>query len=313
LEIKIKNTIYFSGKIILLAVLMTVIFIILSSFLMQSAATETTQADGAKILVLLFIVNLVNISIIIFVIKQSSWQGRPLMVGLAISFFGVLTFMAQIEAVFFLTDLAVLFGAGTIPVIDIPLEIIGGQFVIGLVLAMTVVPLAVIMFGKNKKNSSAGFKQYLKATLANKQWIWKSIIIVISYELLYFGFGYYVAWQNPAVLEFYQGTDPGSFFLQLKYVFTQTPLLVLVQLFRALAWAGFALPVIHMTKSNKLTGTFATALMVSIPMNIQHILPNAFMPAEVSRAHFIETAISTFIFGIILFWVLHKDHSSSRD
>jgi hypothetical protein len=48
-------------------------------------------------------------------------------------------------------------------------------------------------------------------------------------------------------------------------------------------------------------------------MNIQHIIPNPYMPADVRIAHFVETASSTLIFGMVLFWLLHRRHRSLVD
>src|SRR5207245_9065783 len=37
------------------------------------------------------------------------------------------------------------------------------------------------------------------------EWRWKLAVNVVVYEALYFGFGYFVAWQDPAVREYYGG------------------------------------------------------------------------------------------------------------
>jgi hypothetical protein len=145
------------------------------------------------------------------------------------------------------------------------------------------------------------------------QWLWKLGAVIVFYELLYFGFGYYVAWKNPAVLSFYQGADPGSFFAQMQHVITQTPTLIPFQAFRALLWTAFALPLIGMLHHKGWLGALLTGLLVSLPMNIPHIVPNPYMPAAVRMAHFIETASSTFIFGMLMFWLLHRTHTSLAD
>ncbi|MCE7982921.1 MAG: hypothetical protein DYG89_17190 [Caldilinea sp. CFX5] len=36
--------------------------------------------------------------------------------------------------------------------------------------------------------------------------------------MLFFAFGYYAAWQSPAVRAFYGETDPGSFLLQMRTI-----------------------------------------------------------------------------------------------
>jgi hypothetical protein len=47
-------------------------------------------------------------------------------------------------------------------------------------------------------------------------------------------------------------------------------------------------------------------LMFSVPQNIGHILPNSLIPLNSVRlSHMIETASSTFIFGLVVSWLLY--------
>jgi hypothetical protein len=56
------------------------------------------------------------------------------------------------------------------------------------------------------------------------------------------------------------------------------------------------------------------ALLLAIPMNIGHILPNALIPsASVRLSHLIETASSNFVFGLVIVWLLHRQHVSLAD
>jgi hypothetical protein len=46
-------------------------------------------------------------------------------------------------------------------------------------------------------------------------------------------------------------------------------------------------------------------LALSVPQNIGHILPNSLIPLNsVRMSHLIETASSTFVFGLTLTWLL---------
>jgi len=55
-------------------------------------------------------------------------------------------------------------------------------------------------------------------------------------------------------------------------------------------------------------------LLFSIPQNLSHILENPLLPiASIRFSHMIETATSTFIFGMIVGWLLHREHKSLRD
>jgi hypothetical protein len=99
----------------------------------------------------------------------------------------------------------------------------------------------------------------------------------------------------------------------MRNVATQTPTLIPFQAFRALLWVAFTLPVIQMLRHKRWWGALLTALLVSLPMNIPHIVPNLYMPGDVRLVHFIETASSNFIFGLLLFWLLHRPHRSPAD
>lgn len=305
----IKEAIRTGIKILLLTILAAIITLVVSSITASSAVEAVTPAEASASLVGILIVSLVDVLILLWIIKLSRWTGWSLIAGLALAYFGVKTFLGQIEALAFLTPLAKELGSEMLPMTTMPNEIIIGQFLIGAALAMIVVPLAVRMMGKNR--ISAGTRKFLFGPAMDlTQWVWKLLAIIVVYELLYFGFGYYVAWKSPAVVAYYQGVDPGSFLAVMQTIFRDTPLLILFQAFRALLWAVFALPVVMMIRDRPWLGAFTTAIFLAVPMNIQHIIPNPFMPADVRLVHFIETTSSNFILGAFLFWLLHRSHRS---
>jgi hypothetical protein len=58
-------------------------------------------------------------------------------------------------------------------------------------------------------------------------------------------------------------------------------------------------------------GRWPTALLVgalfSLPQNVGQILANPLMPlASVRLSHMVETASSTFLFGLLVVWVLYR-------
>lgn len=307
-----KNFVTLLLKVAVLSLVVAIVYAASSGIFMATAAEYANPADAGAAMRGIFVVGLVDVLILSFVVVQSRWRGPALIAGLTVSFYGVQTFMGGIEAAVFLTPLGEYLGSGSTPVIAMPAEMITGLFLTGVPLAVIAVPLTVILFGKARRSDQEAIIDRWPRMNAS-QWVWKLAIIVVLYELLYFGFGYYVAWKNPAVQQFYQGTDPGSFLAQLRHVATTTPLLILFQVVRALLWAGFALPIVAMTKHKPWIGALATGLMLGVPMNIGHIIPNPFMPDAVRLAHFIETTSSTFIFGVLVFWLLHRAHVSVSD
>lgn len=133
--------------------------------------------------------------------------------------------------------------------------------------------------------------------------------------MLYWGAGYFIAWQNPELRAFYG--HPGealTFFTHTAHTFRNDPLLFPIQIFRALLWTLCALPVIRGSKVNAWWTALLVGLLFSVPQNIGHILENPLMPiASVRISHIIETASSTFLFGAIVVWLFHRAHHSFGD
>jgi hypothetical protein len=140
-----------------------------------------------------------------------------------------------------------------------------------------------------------------------REWLWKLAVIAVGYVVLYFTFGYFVAWRNPAVREYYSGVDEGTFVAHMRSVIRETPWLIPFQGLRALLWVALALPVIRMLDGRRLETALAIGLLFSVVMNAQLLLPNPYMPEAVRMAHLVETASSNFIFGMLIGWLLTND------
>ena len=102
------------------------------------------------------------------------------------------------------------------------------------------------------------------------------------------------------------GVDEGSFFANMLGLIETSPWLFGVQAIRALLWVMIALPVINMLKGSRVETAILIALLFSVVMNTQLLLPNPYMPDAVRMAHLAETASSNFIFGFLVGWLLSK-------
>jgi hypothetical protein len=191
------------------------------------------------------------------------------MAALAFVLYGVMTFMPQIESAVFLTRLP----AGMLPRL----------FLMGALVAVPFSVLAVVILGKGR-SGPADAAQNPRLVMPFREWAWKLAALAALYVVLYFTFGYFIAWRDPVVRAYYRGTDEGDFFTHFRSVVRDTPWLVPFQILRGLLWVGFALPVVR--------------------MNSQLLLPNPFMPEPVRMTHLIETASSNFLFGAVVGWLL---------
>jgi len=218
------------------------------------------------------------------------------MVAVLFIFYGVATFMPQIESAVFLST-------------QLPAGMVGRLFLMGLLVAAPFCVLAVIILGKRKAglvHSESGIPVSARG--------WKLAVIALAYVSLYFTFGYFIAWRSPAVREYYGGSDPGTFLAQMRNVVRDTPWLIPFQVLRAMGWVVIALPLIRMLKGDWREISFALGVTFSVLMNALLLLPNPYMPEPVRMAHLIETASSNFIFGLLVGWLLTRDEGrGARD
>jgi hypothetical protein len=137
------------------------------------------------------------------------------------------------------------------------------------------------------------------------EWVWTLLAIGGAYVILYFVFGYFVAWKVEAVREYYEGTDPGNFFAQMAVIWERVPWMFGMQFFRGLLFAGFALALILVFEGRRWEAALAVGLLFSA-WTVQLLLPNPYMPAAVRMGHLVETALCNFIFGCLVGWLLSR-------
>ena len=135
-------------------------------------------------------------------------------------------------------------------------------------------------------------------------------MIAVAYLIIYTTFGYFVAWHNSVVREFYSGGPLIGFLPHMKSILQGRPLLLFFQALRAMMWVAIALPVIRMMIGKPWEAALAVSLLFAVLMNAQLLLPNPYMPQAVRMVHLVETAPSNFIFGWVVVLLLNRYHSS---
>jgi hypothetical protein len=249
----------------------------------------------------LLLVGIANTILVAALVLSSRWGGLRLSLLLSMAYFGAVTFVMQIETWYFLSDITV--NGQLLPYL----------FIMGLPVAFLFVPLSVWILGKRRKQNSAF--SFVSKTIPFGQWVWKLSLIAVAYVTLYWLAGYFIAWQNPELRAFYG--SPGAitpFWEHTVNTLITDPGLFLFQVMRSMIWTLCALPVIFGSRLNVCWTALLVALLFSIPQNLGHVMENSLIPgASVRLSHFIETASSTFIFGLIVVWLLHRKHESVKD
>ena len=271
-------------RFLAVALLYFVSFVVVSGALLSTASNESAPADAGATLIALLIVSLLNAAVWTYVIRRSSWTGWKLVLAVFVVFYGANTLMPQIETAYFVTHL--------------PPGMLPRLFLAGLIIAAVFAPLAVLILGKTRPES-----QITRVKILAGSWAWKLALIVIAYLVIYFTFGYFVAWRSPAVRAYYGGSDPDSFIAHIASLLRSEPMLFLLQAVRALLWTAVAAPVIKMTKGASWESGLAVALLFAV-VNSQLLIPNPLMPPEVRMAHLLETTTSNFIFGWLVVFIL---------
>lgn len=289
-------------RFILLYVLF-IVFFMLGSIAVAGVMPDTALSEPGLVPATsgLLIISLADLLVITALILTSRWNGWKLAMSLALAYYGAVTFVMQIETWYFLSS------------ITVAPQLLPRLFLMSIPTAFLFIPLAVWVLGKGRATEDASSN--LALVMPVQQWIWKLAILVVVYLVLYWGAGYFIAWQNPELRAFYgQPGEALPFFTHTANTLRQDPMLFPLQALRTLVWVLCALPVIRGSRVNPWWTALLVGLFFSVPQNVGHIIANPLLPiASVRMSHMIETASSTFIFGVVVVWLLHREHHSFGD
>lgn len=276
-----------------LSILMMFLFIIgilIGTAIFPSSLTEAS-ADNSNGEILLLLSCVLNTAAILYFIYNSIIKGWKLVGILFLITFGIQYFMSQIETVWFNDSL-------NLPINGI-LAIVTGGAIMSLFFALAAAWLTGNF--KDKKEYGGGT---LKVELV-PMLKWVTLLAVIIWPLVYFMAGYLIAWQFAEVRLFYSGTtEMASFFSIMKENVISG--LYFFQIFRGVLWVLIAYLVLVSTKGTLLRKGLILGLLLSFLGSSQLLLPNPIMPYMVRMGHLVETATSSFLWGLILAWIFGK-------
>ena len=292
-----KASAVFALRVIVLTLLLIIVFMIAINVAgmaqvplpsSQAASTPTAQAQQAAsllrpLLAYTFLVSVVTA----WIIQRSRWRGLQLIAALVFTFYGLMTFISQIESIAYLRA-------------KMPPGLIQNLFVMGAVVAILFVPLAVLIMGKIRGPE----QPHAERVLTVKSQVARFGILAIVYMVLYYLFGYYVAWQNPDGRLYYSGTtELKSLYQIMRSTVTGTPWMLPFQFGRGVLWALFAYPVVRMLNTRRIETAGIIAALFGV-WSFALLMPNPLMPASVAHSHFWETLWSDLLLGAIVGWVL---------
>jgi len=278
--------------------LLVVIYFILFAYSAGLVAPylPTTPAEPGPLpqMAALLLICAATVLVIMSMIHSSRWHGWKLVIAMSVAYYLVVTLVTQLEAWYFLLG------------ITIGPQVMSRLFLQGIPIAFIFIPVTVLVMGRLRAPARRDVSPET-GSMPLKEWLWKLGIIYAAYLVLYYSAGHFIAWQNPDVRAFYG--SPGEslpFFQQMAHIFVNDPWLTPYQLLRTLIWVAGAYPLIRGTRLPVWQTALIVGLALSVPQNIGHILPNSLIPSNsVRMSHLIETASSTFVFGLIVTWLLY--------
>lgn len=258
-------------------------FVLFLCYSVASLVTGLTESEstGQMGALMLLVVSALDTSVLSFSIIRSWWSGWRLVLATFLVFFGVATFLSQVETVVFLQHFKDI----------VPKEEIPRLFLQGMIAAALFSPLAVAVHGKTKRKEE---RTTARLEMPWKEWVWKLAGIAVIYIVVYIAFGALVAVPlgGKAFQEYYSGLQLPNWIIPFQFV-------------RGLIWAGLAVLVVKMMKGHWWEAALAVALLFSVLMGALLLLPNPFMPPAVRSAHLVEVLSSNFVFGFIAVVILN--------
>ena len=290
----ISEKLVLTGKILVLTILLMIISAVGSQFIpatSDQAAEAAGQSQSGAFFALVITLMFLQTVALAYPVLRSRWLGWKLVLAVFVLYASAGTVLSQMETFIYLGD-------------RISPEMQLGIWGMGLFTAAVFSPLLVLVLGKWRR--PAGSPAAVPEP-AGRRWPlkWTLPLGAAVFLCLYYLFGYYVAWKDPALREYYQGTDPGSFFAQMRNVIESTPWMLPLQYVRGLLWTLLALMAVRMIKGPWWEAGIALALVFTVP-SLYLLLPNTLMPDSVRLTHLVETAPYQFLFGWFAAWLLAR-------
>ena len=234
---------------------------------------------------------IINAVILVWVARRSSFKGLVMIGQLFLLSFGTQTFQTQIETGYFMSAFPLLHDNFQL------YNLIWRGLMTSLIFSVL---LTWIVGGFSRKpRPESNFT--VTAEHAVKQGAWLSVV----YLVLYFLFGYYVAWQVRELRVFYGGpTELNGFFEQWGLTLMMKPELPVFQYFRGVIWILCLIPLFMGFSGNRAEIVVVSALALGLLPTAQLAFANPLMPAAVSLGHFWEILISNGIFGALCAWFI---------
>lgn len=162
---------------------------------------------------------------------------------------------------------------------------------VGLLIAVVISPAFVLLLDQwNEQKEKIEFK---RRSVYN--WIWRILIGVLFYVIIYVIAGFSLQAVYPELMEFYIDKIPPF------------DLIIGTQFIRGFLFVGIAILILRTLRLSRIKKAVLIGLIFSIFGGIAPLIPpNELMPANVRIGHGFEVGISNFIYGLVLGYLLNQ-------
>jgi hypothetical protein len=275
-------------KLVLLFFIYSILFILPAILIPLGVQMEDQSKYNTLMIFLLLVSQLLTL---VYLVRRLDLSGMKLFLAVVMVFWGLQTFMTQLETWYFREAMP-----------EITDQELVNLFLRPLITTVLFVPVAMWVLARWKAlpGASQGHSPIAMT--------WKELLALsLSYVVIYFLFGYLVAWRFEEVRVFYSGSPEDAGFIgQMKFTLQGRPFIFLFQLLRGFLWIVMGLPVLLYLRGDKNEKIVACVILYSVAA-LQLIVDNPFMPQQVRIAHLLEVGSSNALFGWLIGWVsTHK-------
>jgi hypothetical protein len=281
-------------KVVVATALFVVLFAAGSAVVPSELAARQASAGAQRAAAqALLAVGALDVAVLVAIGASSRLRGWRLWALLSGFTWFVMSVTSQLEAIYFMPNVT----AGMLP------------WLLGMTLPVAILfpPVLMTLFGLWRADPSLlpAWRPPALPRLVTARRV--GVLAGVVYPLVFFAAGYFIAWQSPAVRQFYTGsTELPGVLAHLRHTFSTEPSIYPFELFRGLLWIGAALLILRTTRGPWWWGTLLVALAFCFIQNDLHLLSNPLMPAEVSRVHFLETGSSNIVWAWAIGWMLQR-------
>ncbi len=292
---------FFLGfKVVLLSIGLTVSFIIGSlvsgmgraQAALGTASAQAAQPQPANALLMLFVSCLIQAVVVAYLVLEARWSGWKITAALFLVFLN--TFLqAAVESVVYLSG-------------KVPFQFNYQMPITGLIIGALFAPFAVLVMGGFSRARQS--PKIAAAQWTTGEWAGKAAVLAAVVLAVYYLCGYFIAWQNPQLRQFYQGsTELKSFWGHMSSLWSSMPWMFPYQAARGLFWVVMTLPALWMLGGSRARVALGGALMyAALGGTAMLIVPNPLMPPAVAHTHLVETTISGLALGACVGWTMWR-------